>query len=793
MNIDRFSPLLKRTSLLLSLMAGSFLLAACGGGDDNKSSASSSVSSSSSSMRTSFSAASVPPNGSGIWPSVKVEAQNPKVLTFQWSTVEGATHYRLYKHDAATGGVVQIGGDLTGTQATDEIGVHVHDWVNNYYYVEACNASGCEKSSLTFTATEMIKAIGYLKASNTEANDFFGWSIALSADGTTLAVGAPAEDSKTIGPNGEQTDNDSTNSGAVYIFIKENGVWKQQAYLKASNTEQPNVNPYRVLPNDRFGYKVALSDDGNTLAVSSLLEDSPSFGINCNQNNYETTNYGSSDASSSINPSDDLIGAADLNVGAVYLFSRTGNDWSQDAYVKPIFSTVHAFNPTNNGGPVELRFGESMALSGDGKTLAVGATSDFIARSGVFNFGNNSSNDSSSDNTSSLSACLEFYPSSISSNSSSLRSSSSSKSSTTTTSSSSSTSSYKGGSGSGAVYMFRLKESGWDEEAHVKASNAQEGDAFGASIALSTDGNTMAVGAIGDDSHAQGVNGDQSSNACYYFKDSSYVVEPECKEAGKNAVRGLLNNGATYVFKRAENIWTQEAYLKPSSTFISTLFGSSVDLSGDGSTLVVGAPGDASNATTVNGDTTQNIDYANTGATYVFNKSGATWLQEAVIKPSTLTRHSGVSLVSTGTGTGTFSIQIDDGGQFGGNVSLSQDGNTLAVGSFREASNANGINGDEGDASAARAGAVFVFMRNNTVWTQKSYVKASNTDGDDRFGLNVDVSADGKTMAVGAHRESGRGYAAASSGASTSSATSSSGALDQGDDTAEAAGAVYLF
>jgi trimeric autotransporter adhesin len=311
MNIDRFSPLLKRTSLILSLMAGSFLRAACGGGSDNKSSASSSVSSSSSSLRSSFSATSVPPNGSGIWPSVKVEAQNPKVLTFEWSPVENATFYRLYKHDAATGGVVQLGGDITETQATDEIGVHVHDWVNNYYYVDACNASGCERSSLTFTATEMIKAIGYLKASNTEANDLFGWSIALSADGTTLAVGAPAEDSNAIGANGEQANNDSLNAGAVYVFVKENGVWVQQAYLKASNTEQPDVNPYRVLPNDRFGYKVALSDDGNTLAVSALLEDSISNGINCNQANFEVT------SSNSSGPSDDLLVAGTFDTGAV--------------------------------------------------------------------------------------------------------------------------------------------------------------------------------------------------------------------------------------------------------------------------------------------------------------------------------------------------------------------------------------------------------------------------------------------------------------------------------------------
>lgn len=782
MNIDRFSPLLKRTTLLLSLLGGITLLTACGGGSDKKSSASSS--SVSSSLRSSFAAASVPANGSGVWPSVKVEAQNPKVLTFQWSAVDGATHYKLFKHDAATGGVVQVGSDLTTTTATDEIGVHVHDWVNNYYYVDACNAGGCERSSLAFTATEMIKAIGYFKASNTEANDFFGWSIALSADGQTLAVGAPAEDSNAVGANGDQANNDSTNSGAVYVFVKNAGVWVQQAYLKASNTEQLNVNPYRMLVNDRFGYRVSLSDDGNTLAVSALLEDSPSFGINCNQNNYETTSRVSvsSNSSASSDPSGDFITAQDFNVGAVYIFSRAGSDWTQDAYVKPYYAVNHAFN---SSGTVELRFGETLALSGDGKTLAVGTTSDFIARSGVFNLVHNSASSNSS-----VRECLDFYPP-ASSSTSSISSTSSSSSSSSKSSSSSSTSSYNGGSGSGAVYIYRLEADGWKEDSHVKASNAQSGDAFGASIALSDDGKTLAVGAIGEDSSAVGANGDQSINACYYVADDSTItVDATCEQATRRFYRGLLDNGAAYVFTRNDQNWIQEVYLKASTPFWNTKFGYSVDVSGDGTTLAVGAPGDASKATAINGDSAQTIEYSNTGAAYIFKKAGTAWSQEAFIKPSTLTKHSGVALVNNGNGTG--SIQVQDGGEFGGSVSLSQDGNTLAVGSFRESSNAKGINGDQGDASTTRAGAVFVFKRDNTVWSQQNYVKASNTDADDRFGLNVAISGDGKTMAVGAHRESGRGYAAASSGASTSS-VSSSGALDQNDNSATAAGAVYLF
>lgn len=752
MNIDRFSPLIQRSTLLLSLLAGSLLLTACGGSSDKKSSASSSSSSVSSSLRSSFSPASVPANGSGTWPSVKVEAQNPKQLTFQWSAVEGATYYKLFKHDKAVGGVTQVGGNLTTTQATDEIGVHVHDWVNNYYYVEACDAADvCNKrSDLTFTATEMIKAIGYLKASNGESFDSFGWSIAISADGKTLAVGAPAEDSKAIGANGDQTNNDSINSGAVYIFVKENGIWVQEAYLKASNTEQPNLNSKRVLPNDRFGYKVALSDDGNTLAVSALLEDSISNGVNCNQDNYEQRTYNSSD------PAQSIFAAVENNSGAVYVFTRANKEWTQDAYVKSIYYAQ------------ELRFGETLALSGDGKTLAVGATSDSLAASGIITY-----------QASSMPECIVYYPSSTSSSVSSSSVSSSSLSSSST--SSSSTSSYKGGTGSGSVHILVRKETGWMQQALLKNSNAEAGDAFGASVALSTDGNTVVVGAIGEDSQAKGVNGNQADNSCYYPDgDGLYVIDLECKDAYFE--RYGINNGAAYVFTRANNTWTQEAYLKPATTFFTTLFGSSVDISGDGNTLVVGAKGDTTDSVdTSNKDT---IDKAKvqevakqigSGSAYVFARSGTTWSQQAYLKPSTITL----------------------AGEFGGDVSVSNDGNTIAVGSYREASNSKGVNGDQGDASAEGAGAVFVFTRNNSVWTQQSYVKASNTDKNDRFGLNVDLSGDGKTLAVGAHREAGRGYASASSTSSSqsSSATSSvaEGELDQNDNSAEASGAVYLF
>ncbi|MCA3154152.1 MAG: hypothetical protein ING30_03810, partial [Burkholderiales bacterium] len=54
--------------------------------------------------------------------------------------------------------------------------------------------------------------------SNTGASDFFGYSVALSADGNTLAVGAAFEASNATGVNGDQTNNSASASGAVYLY-----------------------------------------------------------------------------------------------------------------------------------------------------------------------------------------------------------------------------------------------------------------------------------------------------------------------------------------------------------------------------------------------------------------------------------------------------------------------------------------------------------------------------------------------------------------------------------------------
>ena len=116
-----------------------------------------------------------------------------------------------------------------------------------------------------------------------------------------MAVGAPFESGGATGINGNQNDNSVYAAGAVYVYVRQGIPWTQQAYVKASN---PGLN-------DHFGSSVALSRDGNTMAVAAHWEASAATGINGNQN-------------------DDSIPQA----GAVYVFTRTGTTWTQQAYVK---------------------------------------------------------------------------------------------------------------------------------------------------------------------------------------------------------------------------------------------------------------------------------------------------------------------------------------------------------------------------------------------------------------------------------------------------------------------------
>ena len=729
MNIVRIPRLLKNTTLLLTILGSSFLLSACGG-SDNKNNTSTSSSSSSTSSHT-FSSTSVTPPLDGTWPNVKVSADHNKALKFDWTAAPNATYYKLWKNANSadsTSSYVQVGSDFTSTTVTDSVSVHLTDWVNSRYKVQACDANAvCTDSTIIVVDSAMLTAITYIKASNADAGDWFGWSIAVSGDGKTMAVGAPAEASSEKGVTAGTTggaSNDSPTSGAVYVFAKVNGNWTQEAYLKASNTEQPksDANPIDPLPNDRFGYAISISSDGNTLAVSAINEDSPSYGIKCNENNYAMSSTYSSNSSTYT-----AIKSVSYNVGAIYIFKRTNTTWAQTSYIKPADTLNYILSGATLG------FGSHIALSGDGKTLAVGNTVDPYTTTGI----------AMAQSSASSIACYEYYPSS-----SSTSSTSSSSSSSSSNSSSSSSSSVPGGSGSGAVHIFKEIGSDWVEEAHIKASDASPDDNFGASIALSYNGDTLAVGAIG----AEELVANSSSSA-------SSVKATATVNVNGTDFYSALDSGAVYIYKRNPDTWQESSKIVPANQGWGQQFGYALALSDDGKTLAVGTPGDWSRASGTTGSPTNytneaDLVYSSTygyyiqpkldtardkssyasGAAYVYKYSDTanSWNQEGYLKAS----------------------NPQTGYQFGSTLSLSGSGDILAVGCYIEASQAVGVGGDQADLSAPGSGAAYIFKRNAAIWTQQSYVKAPNNHAEDRFARALSLDFTGDILAIGAYRES---------------------------------------
>ncbi|CAH0537239.1 FG-GAP repeat protein [Vibrio marisflavi] len=564
-----------------------------------------------------------------------VEASSNSIKTFDvvWGESTNANYYQVCLYDnTQTDNCLTLGSTTTNTNQTVTLDDTLLGSELEFFVIAYNGTEQTSSSMVTPDSATIVAAIGYFKASNTESDDNFGVSVSLSSDGNTWAVGAYSEDSDATGIDGNGSSNAELLSGAVYVFIRSSSTWTQQAYVKASNTESV----------DRFGFSVSLSSDGNAMVVGAYGEDSEATGVGGNE----------------------ALNGAGLS-GAAYVFSRSGSTWSQQAYVK-------ASNTEANDN-----FGRSVAISLDGNTLAVGANGEDSEATGI-------------DGNESLSSATE----------------------------------------SGAVYVFTLSGSTWSQQSYIKASNTEADDNFGISVSLSSDGNTLAVGANGEDSEATGIDGTESVN-------------------------GALQSGAVYVFSRSGSTWSQQAYVKASNTEADDNFGASVSISSDGNTLVVGADGEDSEATGIDGNDSLN-GALSSGAAYVFSRSGSTWSQQAYVKAS--------------------NTAADD--NFGVSVSISSDGNTLAVGATGEDSESTGVDGDGTVNGASASGAVYVFSRSGSTWSQQAYFKASNAEADDNYGASVSSNSDGSTLAVGADGED-------------SEATGVEG--DETVNGASASGAVYLY
>jgi hypothetical protein len=122
---------------------------------------------------------------------------------------------------------------------------------------------------------------------------------------------------------------------------------------------------------------------------------------------------------------------------------------------------------------------------------------------------------------------------------------------------------------SGAVYIFARDAGVWSAQSYIKGSNNEYEDRFGTSVALSADGNVVAIGSPFEGSSATGVEGNETLD-------------------------DAAGSGAAYIYRRSDDTWSQQSYVKASNTGADDAFGTSIALSSDAAALVVGATGEAS-------------------------------------------------------------------------------------------------------------------------------------------------------------------------------------------------------
>ena len=337
--------------------------------------------------------------------------------------------------------------------------------------------------------------------------------------------------------------------------------------------------------------------------------------------------------------------------GATYVFTRSGTTWSQQAKLQP--SDVAAGDTA----------GFQVSISGDGNTLVLASHGDDT-----------------------------------------------------------------GYTGAGAAYVFTRSGTTWTQQAKLVASNPGEYDSFGKGVGISTDGNTVLVGATGEDT------GVGDAGAVYAFTRSgttwSQQAFIQCSDRaqydgfgaqiavssnGNDAIIGVkekAGGGAAYVFNRSGTTWSQQAKILSSDLQTGDAFGSNVDISDNGATVIVGAP-------------TEDTGASNVGAAYVFTRSGTTWSQQQKLQAS--------------------DKQIYD--NFGIAVGLDTTGDLAIIGANYE------------DTDYGNAGAAYVFTRDGTTWSQESKITPTDSAraSNDQFGFHLAISSD--TAIVGGFNVEGEGAA----------------------------------
>jgi hypothetical protein len=558
-----------------------------------------------------------------------------------------------------------------------------------------------------------------LLASDAAGSDAFGESIAISADGNTVIIGAYSEDTS---PN--------SNNGAAYVFTRSGTTWTEQAKLLVSDREN----------SDALGlYQgVSLSADGNTALVGASFRSSTpaayvftrSAGTWTQQQKLTPSTSGGQfgwSVSLSSDGNTALIGASlddtspNLSNGAAYVFTRSGSTWTQQA---KLLASDRADGD---------RFGFSVALSGDGTTAIIGSVNEDTGattnQGAVYMFTRSGStwtqqqkilaNDALTDDNIGHAVSLSNDGGIAVVGSRHINA--------------------EGVFDTGGVYVFTRSGNTWTQRQKIIASDTVTDDRFGQSVSISRDGTTLIVGASQEDTGANSNNG-----AAYFFNinpNATFSVSPptdaveiqkllasdaatndqfgwsvSISSDGNTALIGAYTEstspnsqqGAAYVFIKSGSTWTEQAKLLASDAATSDQFAYTVSISSDGNTAIIGAPQQNTSPNTLN------------GAAYIFTRSGTTWTQQQKLLAS----------------------DAASSDRFGFSVSISGDGNTVVIGAYAETTS-----------PTSNQGAAYVFTRSGSTWTQQAKLLASDAASNDLFGRLVSISADGTTALIAAISE----------------------------------------
>ncbi len=285
---------------------------------------------------------------------------------------------------------------------------------------------------------------------------------------------------------------------------------------------------------------------------------------------------------------------------------------------------------------------------------------------------------------------------------------------------------FANGSYKGAAYVYRWNGSSWAKSI-ITASGTSSDGRFGMSVAVSGDGNTIVVGVPRDDNTYT----DQGSAYIYRWNGSAYVQMQKIEASlpcefsyfgssvaisgnGYTVVVGVPDDnitestqGSAYIYRWNGSSWVETERIEADTGISGAHFGNSVAVSNDGNTVVAGAPGDLGNAGVYS------------GALYVYRWDGSSWSEEKII-----------------TGDGSMSDK------FGFSVAISGDGTVVLAGAT-----------EDDIAPHNNQGSAYVYHWNGSSYALTRKITVSDGAANDYFGNSVAISADGCTCVVGVSKD----------------------------------------